>query len=179
MPRLSNPTTNERSGHRSAARRWLLVAAVVWAAVIFATSCTWIDRDIFVGWVWRLLPSATAKQEFASFWDGGGGLVVVKGYHMAEFALLFLLARAVMLRAGMERRRAAWLAALIAVAFAASDEWHQTFVPGRGGTWVDVVIDTGGVSIAAFAVKMRSPRGEMKSQTIQGETVEAEPGCGH
>src|SRR5512143_3485402 len=127
-------------------------------AVIFATSCTWIDRDVFVAWVWRFLPSEAVRSRFARFWDGGGGLVVVKGYHMAEFALLFLLSRVVLIRSGVSGRRAAWIAAMSAVLYAASDEWHQTFVPGRGGTWVDVVIDAAGVGMAALIVRHRSRR---------------------
>ena len=41
--------------------------------------------------------------------------------------------------------------------FAASDEWHQTFVPDRGGTITDVLIDSVGVLVAA-AFLLRSIR---------------------
>jgi len=50
------------------------------------------------------------------------------------------------------------LCAVICILYAASDEWHQTFVPGRGGTWVDVVIDTGGVLIAAAITLWKAHR---------------------
>ena len=33
--------------------------------------------------------------------------------------------------------------------YAATDEWHQTFVEGRHGTPVDWLIDAAGVAIAA------------------------------
>lgn len=44
-----------------------------------------------------------------------------------------------------------WLLALMmAVLFALSDEYHQSFVEGRGSTITDVMIDAAGASIALF-----------------------------
>ena len=40
---------------------------------------------------------------------------------------------------------------LIGAAYAASDEWHQTMVPGRSGTAEDVLIDAAGVVIGVLA----------------------------
>jgi VanZ family protein len=48
---------------------------------------------------------------------------------------------------GQRALAAAWL---VTVAYAAADEWHQTFVTGRHGSPVDVVIDAAGASVAAF-----------------------------
>jgi uncharacterized membrane protein YozB (DUF420 family) len=70
-------------------------------------------------------------------WD----LYLRKAAHMTEFGLLFLLWR----RALGER---ALPAALIAIAYAATDEYHQTFVTGRHGAPVDVLIDATGVALA-------------------------------
>jgi VanZ family protein len=44
--------------------------------------------------------------------------------------------------------RYCWFA--ICALFAIADEYHQTFVPGRGGTWTDVAIDGIGIVIAAL-----------------------------
>ena len=71
-------------------------------------------------------------------WDRVGRKLV----HMTEFGLLFAL----WLRALGWRQTA--LAAAIAVGYAATDEVHQTFVDGRHGTAVDVLIDATGVAIA-------------------------------
>ncbi|MDP9346913.1 MAG: VanZ family protein [Actinomycetota bacterium] len=70
-------------------------------------------------------------------WD----LYLRKAAHMTEFGLLFLLWR----RALGER---ALPPALIAIAYAATDELHQAFVHGRHGTPVDVLIDATGVALA-------------------------------
>jgi len=74
-------------------------------------------------------------------WDTG----LRKLAHMVEFGLLWWL----------------WWRALgfgspvggvlIAVAYAASDEFHQSFVDGRIGSPFDVLIDAAGVAIACLA----------------------------
>jgi len=46
-----------------------------------------------------------------------------------------------------------WLPILISFIYAISDEIHQYFVPGRFGTWYDVLIDTSG---AAFGILVMS-----------------------
>src|ERR687889_2254511 len=63
-------------------------------------------------------------------WD----LVLRKLAHMTEYGLLWFL----WLRALGGRRP--WVAALIAIAYAATDELHQTTVDGRHGSPVDVGI---------------------------------------
>jgi hypothetical protein len=123
---------------------YFIVAA--WAAIIFATSSTFIERRVFINFVKRFIPEGMPRHLWVAFWSGFG-IFVVKIYHVAEYALLFYLLQ-LLLRRRLEFRRAIACGALLAFAYAASDEWHQTFVPGRGGTWVDVVIDSLGISIA-------------------------------
>jgi hypothetical protein len=65
-----------------------------------------------------------------------------KFIHMTEYGLLFLL----WLRA--LRWRSPLAAAAIAVAYSVTDELHQTFVQGRHGTPVDVLIDSVGIAVA-------------------------------
>jgi VanZ family protein len=56
----------------------------------------------------------------------------------------------------MARPTRAWLLAmLIATLYACSDEWHQTFVPGREGTVHEVVIDSVGI-VGAWALASRA-----------------------
>lgn len=73
-------------------------------------------------------------------------LIGRKVVHAVEYGLLFLL----WLRALGWSGRAAWWAAAIALLYAVSDEFHQTFVDGRSGHPRDVAIDTAGVLIAAL-----------------------------
>jgi VanZ family protein len=85
-------------------------------------------------------------------WDTIGRKFV----HMAEYALLCaLLWRALARR--LTRARAVVLAAAISVAYAASDEIHQSFVEGRHGTPVDVAIDSVGIAAAGTLLLRRRP----------------------
>ena len=69
--------------------------------------------------------------------------------------LAFLVLRA--LAAGGAGRKKALLGAfLFAVVFAASDEWHQTFVPGRYGKVRDVALDALGAALALSVYARRS-----------------------
>jgi VanZ family protein len=91
--------------------------------------------------------------------DLGTGLgtwdtVLRKAAHMAEYGLLWWLWR----RALAHRPPAAAFAAAITLAYAVSDEWHQTFVTGRHGSPWDVAIDMAGVAIAALAVVVADRR---------------------
>lgn len=83
-------------------------------------------------------------------------LIGRKIVHMAEFGLLWWLwSRALGFRRPL-------LAAAIALAYAATDEYHQIFVAGRHGSPVDWGIDAAGVAIAWLArravLRVRSSR---------------------
>jgi hypothetical protein len=79
-------------------------------------------------------------------------LVGRKIIHMSEFGLLWWL-----WWRGFGFRRP-WTAAMVTVAYAATDEWHQTFVQGRHGTPVDIGIDAAGVALAWGLVHARAAR---------------------
>ena len=72
--------------------------------------------------------------------------LVRKGAHMAEYAVLALLLCHAMRLSGM--KRPARRALLVCLVYAATDEFHQSFVGGRGPSPVDVMIDTAGAALA-------------------------------
>lgn len=84
-------------------------------------------------------------------------LVVRKCAHFTEYGILAVLiwrARRKPVR-GDQRpwvRSEAAFAFVVAVAFALTDEWHQTFVPSREGAMRDVFIDTAGAATALWAL---------------------------
>jgi VanZ family protein len=98
----------------------LWAPVLLWAAVIFALSSV---SDLGTG---------------LGTWD----LALRKLAHAAEFAVL----GALLLRALADERAA--LAA--GIAYAATDEVHQHFVPGRVGSPVDVAIDAVGVALGVL-----------------------------
>jgi VanZ like family len=91
--------------------------------------------------------------------DSGLGAIDLIGrklIHFAEYALLcFLWWRALV--TVTSPGRAALFAFLLASGYAATDEYHQTFVEGRHGTALDWAIDSAGA--AAAALKLRTTPG--------------------
>ena len=78
-------------------------------------------------------------------------LILRKLAHVTEYAVLTLCWwRALSgLRVSGSNRRRVLLAVGLALAYSVSDEFHQTFISGRHGTPVDVLIDSVGMTIAA------------------------------
>lgn len=88
-------------------------------------------------------------------------LLIRKAAHFAEYAALALLAARAFLTSSrtLLRRRWAVAAFLLVVACALLDEYHQSFVPSRGGSAYDSLIDAaGGASALALLSLWRSRR---------------------
>lgn len=86
---------------------------------------------------------------FAVFGDYTG-LVVRKLAHFTEYGVLcMLVAQAVNLKIAW--KYAVWVGFVVAALYACTDEFHQTFIPGRVGTPSDVLIDSLGAFVYAMA----------------------------
>lgn len=80
-------------------------------------------------------------------------LILKKAAHMIEYGILaFLLWWAFSRGRGTFSHSALVTAFVVSVLYAASDEYHQTFVPGRNGNPVDVGVDTVGALVALLIV---------------------------
>jgi VanZ family protein len=132
--------------------RWLKTwwPALAWAVVIsgFSTGAFTAEHTsrIIIPILHWLLPNAPAKTLYAIHH------IIRKCGHFTEyFVLSLLILRGI--RAGRPGSRFAWALAAIAIVagYAALDELHQRFVPGRTAAVGDILIDTSG-GIAAQAV---------------------------
>ncbi len=86
-------------------------------------------------------------------------VIVKKGGHMLGYALLALT---FWYGLRFDRRRW-WLALLLAVLYALTDEFHQSFVPGRHPSWIDVLAFDGiGAAIALALASWRLARREAR-----------------
>ena len=144
---------------RTAFRALSLLALLGWMAVIFwfsaqnAETSSAMSGGLIEQVVQKITPgfadlSTEEQTAVVDQWQN----VVRKGAHMAEYAVLGVLAWiAASGWIGRRRIRAA-AAAGLGLLYAASDEIHQAFVPGRGPGVLDVGIDFIGVCIGlAFA----------------------------
>lgn len=125
-----------------------------------------MPHDFFAWFAARIFRDDASFRRFVVFW-GYSWFAIVKGWHVAEFAILFTLTHAALRRLDRSaRRRNLILASLLCLLYAISDEYHQTFVPGRGGTWRDVAIDGLGIALAASIAWLRSDQGPGKAGGI-------------
>lgn len=149
------------------ARWWL---ALVWACLIwtfsteaFTTQHT--SRYIlpFLHW---LFPRMACETLLAIH------LIIRKNAHFAEyFVFSLLILRA--LRAGRQETHFGWALAAVAivVAYAALDEFHQSFVPGRGASVWDVPLDASGGVAAQLVTALVMLWGDVRRQNRAGATV--------
>lgn len=73
--------------------------------------------------------------------------IVRKGAHITEFAMLAAALAWPLRKSGLKGYRLAVASVGLAAIYAMTDEFHQTFVPGRSGELKDVGIDTVGALI--------------------------------
>lgn len=77
--------------------------------------------------------------------------------HMSEYAVLAVFFGLYLLGYRQWGKRTACVSLVLSVCYAATDEIHQLFVPGRAGRLSDVCIDTVGAAIGVclFAIVMK------------------------
>ena len=107
----------------------------------------WVAVLLWMGGIFVLSSLPSLHSPFGHFYDFMLRKLAHIGVYAGLTALLFL---ALQQHTGGTRR--AWvLAVLLAAAYALTDEWHQTFVSGRQGSFRDVGIDMLGV-VAGYAL---------------------------
>jgi VanZ family protein len=156
----------------SAARKEVIktwIAAIAWLILIAIESTTWLSSDetghilypIF-HFLFGMDPAHFAPWHYLIRKTGH-----VVGYFVCSW-LLFGAWRATLRPAVIYRRWAfkwAAIAWLMTASVASLDEWHQTYLPGRTGTWHDVVLDSSAALAAQLLVYLWCRmRGERRSQ---------------
>ncbi len=97
--------------------------------------------------------------------------------HFGEYFIFgLLLFRAVRAPSEGWQLRWAFLAILIAALYASSDEIHQIFVPSRGASVWDALLDTAGASVAQFALWVANRSSRAGTQEKQEARFRTENG---
>jgi VanZ family protein len=127
-------------------QRWIPV--IVWCIAIYCFS----EFSFFTGEnTKRILHMILSYLPFGGGKEGGPSLlnfIVRKMAHLTEFGIL-----AVLVWRALAPKRAAYVGAwLFATVYAMTDEWHQSFEPGRTATPKDVAIDSCGALLAVIGV---------------------------
>ena len=140
-------------------KSWLPLLA--WMCLIFAASTDNGSAAHTAGFIvpmlrWLLPHASPTRIDSLHF-------LIRKAGHITEYAILGILA----LRAftpenfrfsGKKRWRVAGLALAVAALYAAGDEFHQRFVPSRGASLDDVLLDTFGAFFGIAALMFTRKR---------------------
>lgn len=124
---------------RKVIRFWLPV--VIWAVVIFLFSAR---------------PTRRATQ---IFWQD---FIIKKSAHVFEYGVLTLLLYRALKEVGVEKKEAGVYSIILAVLYGVSDEFHQSFTPGRESTIRDVIFDTIGAILAIYGLWRYLPKAPKK-----------------
>lgn len=120
-------------------------------------SLRWLPSLLVMGVIFTL--SSLPSEEVPNF--GFLDSLVKHGGHFLGYALLGL-AYAFALPRGVSGRAGAMLAVVLALLYALTDEYHQSFVPGRSASWLDVMIDGLGALASVFVMRRYSPNSNSK-----------------
>jgi len=94
------------------------------------------------------IASGTPGKEIPGF--GVLDTILKKGAHMAGYALLAISYLYAIADSGMAKRRIIVMAIVLAGLYAVTDEFHQSFTPGRNPSVADVGIDAVGAIIGTL-----------------------------
>ncbi|MBU5440696.1 VanZ family protein [Paenibacillus sp. MSJ-34] len=141
---------------------WLALTAICMAVIFIKSAEPYVEQDLrpaLAAWIPQAIVDHLPHIEF--YYDGG--LVtsakpydfiefwIRKAAHVTEFAVLTFLWMKTLLALPIREGTAIGTGALLSLLYAASDEWHQSFVPGRTGHAIDVAVDAVGVLIMTIA----------------------------
>ena len=130
--------------------KWMLVFA--WMGVIFFLSHQPADTSgalsggllekllLIIGFFERMF-NLTFDKEILHF-------LLRKGAHFTAYFILGALLMFALADNNRDMKKIFFQGLIIAVIYAITDEFHQTFIPGRAGQIQDVLIDTAGAATA-------------------------------
>jgi len=101
----------------------------------------WLAVVLWAGLIFFLSHQPDLKSGLPERWD----FFLAKSSHFLEYAILtFLLIRALQ-EHKLTKKKIFFLAIILAMGYAFSDEYHQSFILGRNASLRDVLIDSSGV----------------------------------
>lgn len=143
---------------------------------------SWGPALLWMGGIFVL----SAQPTLPGFPNPWKDLLLKKGGHATAYAVLALLYWRALMLAGRSRRAAApvapdrwrrtalWLAWGLALLYAATDEWHQAYVPGRHARVTDWLIDALGAGLALLAAWRWGQRWFPARPTTQSESPQTD-----
>lgn len=109
----------------------LWVPVIVWAGVIFYFSSrpTIETTDFFLG-----------------------DFLIKKTAHLVEYGIFAILFFRALVSSNVSVKKAMLFSVVASFLYAVTDEFHQSFTPGRGPKFTDVLIDTTGATLSIYGI---------------------------
>lgn len=124
------------------------IALIAWMILIFIASSSLLSSD--------------NTEEFLVY--DILNYTIRKFAHITEYAILsFLWFRSLWTKPKRFIQCLVW-SVVLSILYAASDEWHQSFVPNRLGIWTDVVWDAVGAILAGIGFYYTQKWGSVEAQ---------------
>jgi len=117
------------------------IPVIVWASVIFTFSANPTTQTSEIHW-----------QDF----------VVKKTAHMIFYAILAILLYRALKESNLQKEKAGWLSIFSCFFYGLTDEFHQSFTPGREPRLRDVIFDTIGSALAIYFIWKWLPKAPAK-----------------
>ncbi len=111
----------------------------------------WIFVFLWAGLIFFLSHQPELKSDLPNQWD----FILRKLAHITEYAVLTWLLIRALKEYRLTNRQIIILAVSLAVFYALSDEYHQTFIVGRQGLSRDVLIDSLGILLSTWLNKRK------------------------
>ena len=113
-----------KTDSRFVIKYWL--PPILWGLVIFSFSSLQVGKSSEIYW-----------KDF----------VVKKTAHLVEYAIFTILLYRAMVGSNVDKKKAIIISIIIAALYGLTDEFHQSFTPGREPRIRDVIIDTIGSAV--------------------------------
>jgi VanZ family protein len=160
----SEVPSNASSDRLGTLQRWLPV--VVWATFI-----SWFSTDAFSARSTNSYIDPVLRFFFGELTPAGFRLahtIIRKSAHLTEYAILGVLVCRALATSGEPVPKMTLLRTLVYCAlYAMLDEAHQTFVPSRTGSSIDVLVDVTGATIGTLLLiwrrNIRDPAGRVRT----------------
>ena len=155
----TGPHQDTKQVQPAGSRFWRYAPLILWALLIFIGSGNVLSAahtSILLRAVRWLFPNVR-DESLAVF-----HLLVRKAGHLTEYAIFATLAARAFRTSSHDllRRHWFWVSLLLAMVYALTDEWHQSFVPSRTASIYDSLIDSVGALMALTIIWLRHRKSE-------------------
>ena len=117
--------------------------------ILIVTRCMLMVLPVvYMGFIWYFSSRPSHSVIDLGFYDS----FIKESLHLVEFAILYLLWVLALLARGRLTPSGNRFAIILSVAYAFIDEFHQSFIPSRSASAIDLVKDMAGIAVVWYWV---------------------------